>query len=52
VYIQSASLNGKPLDIPIVTYRQILSGGKIDFVMGPQPSRWSADWKPKSLAPD
>jgi len=50
VYIQSASLNGKPLDMPIVTHQQILAGGKLDFVMGPQPSQWAAGWKPASPA--
>jgi predicted alpha-1,2-mannosidase len=50
VYIQSASLNGRPLAIPVVTHRQILAGGTLDFVMGPEPSHWAAGWKPKSPA--
>jgi putative alpha-1,2-mannosidase len=36
--------------MPIVTHRQILAGGKLDFVMGPQPSQWAAGWKPTSPA--
>ena len=45
-YIQSARLNGKPLTAPVITYRQIEAGGKLEFVMGPQPSRWASGWKP------
>ncbi|HEY0199347.1 MAG TPA: GH92 family glycosyl hydrolase, partial [Rhodanobacter sp.] len=49
VYIQSASLNGQPLDKPLVSYAQIESGGRLDFVMGPKPSRWAAGWRPQPL---
>jgi predicted alpha-1,2-mannosidase len=49
VYIQSASLNGKPLDVPVITYKQIMAGGKLDFAMGAQPSMWAANWRPKPL---
>ncbi len=49
IYIQSATLNGKPLDAPVITYAQIRAGGKLDFVMGPQPSKWAANWRPKPL---
>jgi predicted alpha-1,2-mannosidase len=45
-YIQSARLNGKPLALPVITYQQIEAGGKLEFVMGPQPSRWASGWKP------
>jgi rsbT co-antagonist protein RsbR len=34
VYIQSATLNGKPLDIPVITWEQIQAGGTLHFVMG------------------
>jgi predicted alpha-1,2-mannosidase len=49
VYIQSAALNGKPLNRPVVSYAQIEAGGKLDFVMGPQPSAWAAAWHPNAL---
>jgi putative alpha-1,2-mannosidase len=49
VYIQSASLNGEPLDVPVITYQQIMAGGKLDFAMGAQPSTWAANWRPKPL---
>jgi len=45
-YIQSARLNGRPLNEPVITYQQIESGGKLELVMGPQPSRWASGWVP------
>jgi predicted alpha-1,2-mannosidase len=49
IYVQSVTLNGKALDKPIITYADIEAGGKLDFVMGPTPSRWAADWHPQPL---
>jgi predicted alpha-1,2-mannosidase len=49
IYIQSVLLNGKPLDTPLLSYAQIEAGGRLDFVMGPKPSRWAADWHPAPL---
>jgi len=48
-YIQSATLNGRPLSVPVITYQQIVSGGRLNFVMGAQPSKWAADWRPQPL---
>ena len=49
VYIQSATLNGVALEVPVIRYRDILSGGTLRFVMGPAPSKWGAGWKAASL---
>jgi predicted alpha-1,2-mannosidase len=46
LYIQSATLNGRALRVPVITYAQIAAGGKLDFVMGPKPSNWAAGWRP------
>lgn len=46
VYIQSATLDGKPLDIPVITWEQIQSGATLHFVMGPKPSQWGSQWRP------
>ena len=46
VYIQSATLGGKPLDIPVITWEQIQSGVTLRFVMGPHPSKWASEWRP------
>ncbi len=45
LYIQSARLNGQPLDIPIVTHAQIEAGGLLEFDMGPTPSQWASNWR-------
>jgi predicted alpha-1,2-mannosidase len=50
VYIQSATLNNKPLDIPVITWEQIQSGATLHFVMGPQPSQWGSKWKPTLIS--
>jgi predicted alpha-1,2-mannosidase len=49
VYIQSATLNGKPLAVPVITYAQIEAGGKLEFVMGPKPSKWAGGWRPQPV---
>ena len=38
-YIQSASLNGKPLDKPWFDHSVIQNGGKLIFQMGPEPNK-------------
>jgi putative alpha-1,2-mannosidase len=59
VYIQSATLNGEPLNKPVITYEDIVGGGTLALEMGPEPSRWAADWsgtplpgKPTGRPPD
>jgi putative alpha-1,2-mannosidase len=52
VYIQSATLNGNPLDIPVITWEQIQAGGTLRFVMGPQTSKWGSSWRPALIQPD
>ncbi len=38
-YIQSATLNGNPLDRPWITHADIVKGGALSFVMGPNPNK-------------
>lgn len=38
VYIQSATLNGKPLQQAWITHEQVTAGGTLTLVMGPQPN--------------
>jgi predicted alpha-1,2-mannosidase len=52
VYIQSATLNGAPLDIPVITWEQIQAGGTLRFVMGPHPSKWGSTWRPELIHAD
>ena len=48
-YIQSAKLDGKPLTIPMIGWKDIQQGGTLQFVMSPQPSHWASDWKPAAI---
>jgi predicted alpha-1,2-mannosidase len=43
LYIQSATLNGKPLQKPWITRDQIIAGGTLKLVMGPNPNlKWGS----------
>ncbi len=46
VYIQSATLDGRPLAIPVISYDEIVMGASLKLVMGPVPSSWARDWTP------
>lgn len=48
VYIQSARLNGKPLDRAWLTHSEITNGGTLQFEMGPQPNK---NWGTTELPP-
>lgn len=39
VFIQSITLNGKPLNRLYLTHQEIMNGGKIQFTMGEQPMK-------------
>ena len=51
MYIQSARLNGRPLDTPMISYSDIANGSLLEFVMGPKPSRWASGWSPVPIVP-
>ena len=38
IYIQSATLNGQPLDRCFIRHQEIADGGTLRFVMGPRPN--------------
>ncbi|MBW2700118.1 MAG: GH92 family glycosyl hydrolase [Deltaproteobacteria bacterium] len=40
LYIQSAELNGQPLDRTWITHEEIAKGGTLHLQMGPEPSSW------------
>jgi len=50
LYIQSATLNGKPLVDPVITWDQIQSGATLTFRMGSKPSTWGSNWRPAAIA--
>jgi predicted alpha-1,2-mannosidase len=39
IYIQSATLNGKPYSKSFITYKEIMSGAKLEFVLGNMPNK-------------
>ena len=42
IYIQSAMLNGKPLNRPVLYHDEIVKGGKLVLQMGPKPNeKWA-----------
>ena len=49
LYIQSATLDGKALNDPLITWEQIQSGATVKFRMGPKPSRWGGEWGPAPI---
>jgi predicted alpha-1,2-mannosidase len=48
-YIQSATLNGKPLNVPFIRHSDIANGSTLVFVMGAQPNKeWGTGGLPAS----
>ena len=45
IYIQSARLNGKRYDKNYINYSDIIAGGALELVMGPNPSKWGTSKK-------
>jgi putative alpha-1,2-mannosidase len=39
-YVQSVTLDGKPLDQPFLEFSDLTKGGTLVFTMGSQPSEW------------
>lgn len=53
-YIQSALLNGKPLERPWFYHRELIRGGTLELDLGPEPNRnWGSrpSDAPPSMSP-
>jgi predicted alpha-1,2-mannosidase len=50
IYIQSAKLNGRPLDRAWFRHGEIRPGATFEFEMGPKPSAWGAANPPPSAS--
>ena len=50
IYIQSATLNGRPLDRAWFRHAEIRQGATLEFEMGPKPSAWGAATPPPSAS--
>ncbi len=48
-YIQSATLNGKPLTRAFLYHSELMGGGKLVLQMGAKPSQWGAGERPFSV---
>jgi putative alpha-1,2-mannosidase len=49
-YIQSATLNGKAIARTWISHAEIVAGGELDFVMGPEPNAaWGS--RPEDVPP-
>jgi predicted alpha-1,2-mannosidase len=49
VYIQSAKLNGRVLEVPVLRWEDLVGGGVLELEMGPVASRWGTGWRPEGL---
>jgi putative alpha-1,2-mannosidase len=49
-YVQSARLNGKPLDAAHLSAADVHAGGTLRLELGPQPSEWGRKVLPPSLS--
>lgn len=50
IYIQSARLNGQPLDNVWISHGDIMRGGELEFVMGSTPGKWGTNSNPVPFA--
>jgi putative alpha-1,2-mannosidase len=50
IYIQSARLNGKALNRAWLRHQDLVMGGSLELVMGPEPSGWGRSEVPPSLS--
>ena len=47
IYVQSATLNGKPLERAWIAHDEIVNGGVLRFRLGPQPNeKWGTSGLP------
>jgi putative alpha-1,2-mannosidase len=49
-YVQSATLNGAPLETAWFRHKQIAEGGTLTFNMGSEPSNWGKAMPPPSIS--
>jgi predicted alpha-1,2-mannosidase len=50
LYVQSAKLNGKPLERAWLTHEEVVRGGRLVLQMGPKPSGWATNGQPPRQA--
>jgi putative alpha-1,2-mannosidase len=50
LYVQSATLNGRPLDRAWLKHEEIAPGGRLVLRLGATPSAWGRDNRPPSMS--
>ena len=50
IYVQSAKLNGKPLEQAWFRHTDIKNGGELELFMGDKPSKWGCEIVPPSMS--
>jgi predicted alpha-1,2-mannosidase len=50
VYVQSATLNGRPLNRAWLKHAEVASGGRLVLRMGPKPPAWGHNERPPSMS--
>ena len=50
-YVQSATLDGRPLVRAWITHEELARGGRLVLRMGPRPSAWGRAVRPPSVSP-
>jgi putative alpha-1,2-mannosidase len=48
VYVESAALNGVPLDRAWITHEELIAGGELVFRMTAEPTDWGSKQLPPS----
>jgi predicted alpha-1,2-mannosidase len=49
-YVQSATLDGKPLNRAWLTHSELATGGRLVLSMGDKPSKWGSGQRPPSVS--
>ncbi len=49
-YVQSARLNGRPLEVAHLRATDVHAGGRLQLELGPEPSAWGRRGRPPSLS--
>lgn len=49
VYIESAILNGQALNKPVLSHKDIIKGGTLNFTMSETKTTWAADYRAEAL---
>jgi putative alpha-1,2-mannosidase len=52
IFVQTAKLNGKPLDRAFIYFKEFAAGAELVLEMGNKPSKWGTQELPPSYGPE